>query len=86
MKKAQKVKVVEELKEKLDKSKSLVLTDYRGLTHKQLEEFKRNLKDLSSEFLVAKNTLLKLALPDSITQSLETSLTGPTAVLFSYND
>lgn len=87
MKKENKVKVVEELKEKLSKAKSFVLTDYRGLTHRQIEKIKRALKETGADFLVTKNTLLTLALqqiPDSKFQIPD--LTGPTATLFSYQD
>lgn len=87
MNKDQKIKAVSELKEKLAKTKSLVLTDYRGLTHKQLEEMKRALRQSGAEFLVTKNRLLKLAMKKEISEKLEaSSFEGPTASLFSYED
>lgn len=86
MKKQQKIKIVEELKEKLAKAKSLVLTDYRGLTHQQLEQIKKGLKTVGAEFLVTKNTLLKISLTGNIPTKLNDFLTGPTAVLLSYED
>lgn len=86
MKKEQKIKIVEQLKDKISQAKSLVLADYRGLTHQQLEEIKKALKEVGADFVVSKNTLLKLSLPSSIIQNLSSSLTGPTATLFSYQD
>lgn len=84
MKKEKKAQVVEELKEKLEKAKSLVLTDYRGLTHRQLEDLKKALKAVGGEFLVTKNTLLRLA--GGKKEELESYLKGPTATLFAFED
>lgn len=87
MNKDQKIKAVSELKEKLEKTKSLVLTDYRGLTHQQLEEMKRTLRESGAEFLVTKNRLLKLAIKKELSEKLgPSSFEGPTASLFSYED
>lgn len=84
MLKDKKIQVVGELKDKLAKAKSLVLTDYRGLTHHQLEELKRALKEAGAEFLVTKNTLLRLA--GNKKEEVEAHLNGPTAALFAYED
>lgn len=86
MLKSQKVEVVAELKEKLAKAKSLVLADYRGLTHKQLEEIKKAMKLINAEFVITKNTLLKLASTNSQFQISISNIEGPTATLFSYED
>jgi large subunit ribosomal protein L10 len=78
--------LVSELSEKTEKAKALVFTNYQGLTHKQLEELKKGLKATNSELVVAKNTLLKLALKDKIKIEDEKSLEGPTATIFVYED
>ena len=67
-----------ELTAKVAKSKSIVLADYRGLKHKQLEELRRNLKKLDAQFVVTKNTLLARA---GMTKN-----EGATAALFAYAD
>jgi large subunit ribosomal protein L10 len=73
-----KIDTVTELTEKVAKAKSIVLADYRGLKHKQLEELRRTLKKLDAQFVVTKNTLLSRAgVKDS---------TGATAALFSFSD
>lgn len=79
MPKQKNITVAAELKEKVSKAKSLILTDYRGLTHKQSEELHRAVKKQGGEFVVVKNSLLKIA-----SGNIET--TGPTAVLFAYQD
>lgn len=77
-----KEELVAKLSEKAAKSKAVVFTDYQGLTHKQLEELKKAVKLLGAEYVVAKNTLLKLALHQKVSKELK----GPTAALFAYED
>lgn len=73
------ISIVNDLKERIEKSKSVVVTDYQGLTHKQAEELHKNVKTQGGEFLVVKNSLLKIA-------SGKIASTGPTAVLLAYED
>lgn len=78
-----KIDTVTSLTEKIGKAKVMVLADYRGLKHKQLEELRRNLKKTQGEFVVAKNRLIKRALGND---SLNDFLTDTTAVLFAFAD
>ncbi len=75
---AKNIAIASSLSEKLSKAKSVVLTNYRGLTHKQAEELHRNVKKVGGEFVVAKNSLLKIA--------GGYQLTGPTGALLAYED
>ena len=50
--------IVEELTANASKAKAIVFTNYEGLTHKQLEGFKRAIKPLDSDYIVAKNLSL----------------------------
>lgn len=72
------IAIAASLKEKISKAKSVVLTDYRGLTHKQSEELHKNVKKAGGEFVVAKNSLLKIA--------GGWQLKDPTAILLAYED
>lgn len=85
--------LVSELSEKTQKARALVFTNYQGLTHKQLEELKKALKGVNAELVVAKNTLLKLALDKNQKSSIrqaqdknQKELEGPTAAVFVYED
>jgi len=80
-----KVDVVSELADKVAKAKSIVLADYQGLKHKQLEELRKKLKSTQGEFVVTKNKLFIRALGDNA-KALEADLRDPTATLFSYAD
>lgn len=77
--------IVGEVTEKVNKSKAMVFTDYTGLTHKQLEEFKREIKKADAEYVVAKNTLLKIALGDKA-EGQEDKFVQPTGTMFVYGD
>lgn len=82
-----KADAVTKLTDKLGRAKAFFLTDYRGLTHQQLEQLKKSLKKVEGEFLVAKNTLLRIALKDnSARQDLDKELKNPTAALLAYGD
>lgn len=84
-----KIEAVTGLQEKLKKAKAFFFTDYRGLTHKQLEDLRRSLKKVEAELIVAKNTLLKLAIqqfPKESLEQLESALNNPTAALLIHGD
>lgn len=79
------IKLLEELREKFEKASGVFFVDYSGLSHKQLEEARRELKSAESELSIAKNTLLALTLRE---KKIATGvpLEGPFAALFSYAD
>jgi large subunit ribosomal protein L10 len=76
---------VTELTDKVVKAKSVIIVEYQGIKHKQFEELRRKLRTLDSEFVVAKNRLLRKALGDKAT-SIESLLEQPNASLFTYKD
>lgn len=65
----------------------MVFTNYQGLTHQQLENFKRNLKKTNAEFVVIKNTLMKRSLADkNLSDSDKEAFKQPTGTMFMYGD
>jgi large subunit ribosomal protein L10 len=79
--------LVAELSEKVQKAKGIVFTNYQGLTHKQLENFKKELKKMDAEFVAAKNSLLMIALGDKIDKEAQKDkFTQPTGAMFIYKD
>lgn len=77
--------IVAEVSEKVEKAKAMVFTDFSGLTHKQLEEFKKEIKKADAQFAATKNTLLKRALGDRATGN-EDKFQQPTGTIFMYDD
>src|SRR4051794_36833110 len=79
---ADKVAVVDEVKEKLSSSSAALLTEYRGMKVGELAELRRNLRKSGGEFKVYKNTLVRFAVRDLGIDIDEATLTGPTAIAF----
>jgi large subunit ribosomal protein L10 len=89
MARPEKVKQVEEIKEKLDKSVAFLLTNYQGLTVEEINLLRRKMKKENMELKVVKNTLLRRALSEKspdILNDFNDFLVGPTALAFSYED
>jgi large subunit ribosomal protein L10 len=85
--KVQKQQLVQEITDKLAKSKSVVFADYQGLTMAQLADMRNKLSETGSELEVTKNTLLKLALENNKLAVLDDSaISGATATLYAYED
>ncbi len=81
-----KEKIVAKLYEKVEKAKGIVFADYTSMTHVQIEDLKKEVRNLETELVVSKNTLLKRALELSPLASHLSPLKGPTLTLFAYND
>ena len=78
------IQLLGELKQKVERATAMFFVDYAGLTHRQLEEVRRELKEADSEIAIVKNTLTNLALKDK--KIKVEKLEGPHATLFSYKD
>ncbi len=77
----EKKEIVDEIKNKIQNSESVILFQYQGLTVSSLSELRNKLRDVNAEVKVYKNTLLKRAL-DELNLNLEGFLEGPNAILF----
>jgi large subunit ribosomal protein L10 len=77
---------VAELKERIDRSDALLLTEYRGLTVSEITELRRSLAEGGTKFAVVKNTLMRRAVNDAGVAELEPMLEGPSAVAFVEGD
>ncbi len=86
MRKAEKTRVVAELEEALAQPGALILTDYRGLTVKEINELRRALVKAGGRMRVVKNSLLKRALGEGERADLKRFLEGPVAVTFAPED
>ena len=80
-----KTAAVAEIVESFNGSAGAVLTEYRGLTVKQLQELRRSLGENAS-YAVVKNTLAKIAAKDAGIDGFDDLLNGPTAIAFISGD
>jgi large subunit ribosomal protein L10 len=77
----EKVSAVAEITEQFKGATAAVVTEYRGLSVKQISELRRSLGD-GAVYSVAKNTLVKRAAADAGVAGLDELFTGPTAIAF----
>jgi large subunit ribosomal protein L10 len=77
----EKKNVVEEIKNNIKNSESVVIFTYQGLTVSDLSELRKELKSTDSEVKIYKNTLFKRAV-DDLGINLDGFLEGPNAILF----
>ena len=76
---------VAEFAEAFSNSAATVLTDYRGLTVKDLQNLRRSLGE-NATYAVTKNTLAAIAAKEAGIEGVEDILVGPTAIAFISGD
>jgi len=74
---------IEEMKDFFSKTSSIFVTHYQGLTVKQIDELRAEMRKHGILFKITKNRITKLALEGTKFKKLENLFTGPTAVAFS---
>ncbi len=79
----QKQGVIDEIKDRVQSAKTIVLFDYRGITDSEAKELRVKLRESNSDYKVYKNTLMARAFND-LGIDLNESLTGPSA--FAYGE
>ena len=83
MNKEKKKIYIEEMKKFFSTKNSVFITHYQGLTVKQIDELKSEMRKHGVLFKITKNRITKLALEGTKFKKLENLFTGPTAVAFS---
>ncbi len=83
MNKNKKKTYIEEMKSVFSKNSSVFVTHYQGLSVKQIDELRSEMRKHGILFKITKNRITKLALEGSKFKKLENLFTGPTAVVFS---
>jgi large subunit ribosomal protein L10 len=77
-----KKQIVEEIKAKIQASKSIVLADYNKLTVLEVTELRRKFKEVNCEYKVYKNTLVRKAFNELGINDFDNDLNGTTATVF----
>jgi hypothetical protein len=73
---------VAELQDELSRNRTLIVSEYRGLTVKEVAEIRRALRRQEVSYRVVKNRLMRIAAQDTVGSALDPFLTGPTAIAF----
>ena len=87
MRKTEKAEIVQEIQERIGRSRFNILADFTGLKVAELTRLRRQVQEAEGELKVVKNTLLSRAAGDNNPMaSLSSHLSGPNAVTFGYGD
>jgi large subunit ribosomal protein L10 len=78
--------VVEEIKEKFSKAKTIAFVDYRGITVGEDTELRRKFRENGCDYKVYKNRLMLKALSDLGIECPANYFEGTTAVAIGYED
>ena len=77
---------VADMKSRLEKADATFLVDYKGLNVEAINQLRRELKKIGTDFHVVKNRLLKLACQGTDTETIQESFKGPCALAITYDD
>ncbi len=83
MNKEQKKNYITEMTANFENSEAVLVTHYQGLTVKQLDELRKQMREQGIQFKITKNRITKLALEKTRCKDLANLFTGPTAVALS---
>ncbi len=83
---AQNQEMLESIKADLEASGAVWVVDYRGLTVKEIQQLRRNIREADGHMKVYKNTIMHLALSQQDLPTLDDLLAGPSAFVFAGND
>ncbi len=86
MLKAEKTKLIEELKQKLQNSRSVFLADFTGLNVEDMTRLRRNLREKDIQFKISKNSLARLAASQADKAAIVAYLEGPIGLAFISGD
>ena len=82
----EKIATVEDLRRRLEGVKTVLLTEYRGLTVQQISELRKQLRAVSAQYKVVKNRLARIAISSSALDALGPQLKGPVGLVVSKDD
>ncbi|MHB1987545.1 MAG: 50S ribosomal protein L10 [Acidimicrobiales bacterium] len=78
----EKVAVVEEVKDHLERADAAILTEYRGLKVSDLATLRRALRSAGADYKIYKNTLVRRATAEAGASVIDSLLEGPTGIAF----
>ena len=87
MERSEKETLIAELRERIDRSPTLYLTDFTGLNVKSMTQLRRSLKKSGAEYVVVKNRLARRAFQETSGMAeVAGSFEGATGLVFGYED
>ena len=74
---------INDMTAKFDNSEAVIVTHYQGLTVKQLDDLRSQMREHGVQFKITKNRITKIALEKTKCKDIKELFTGPTAVALS---
>jgi large subunit ribosomal protein L10 len=84
--KEKKQELVKQYMEWMESSRALIVTEYTGLSMKQIDELRRKMREAGGEFHIVKNTLGEIAIKEAGLPLQEGYFQGSTAIGFAFED
>lgn len=78
--------IVEEIKDKFNRSTSMLVVDYRGLDVAEATELRKQFREAGVDYSVYRNTLIRRAAKETGNEAILEDLNGPNAIAFGYDD
>ena len=82
----QNIESLSSIKEDIAGVTAMWVVNYRGLTVKELQNLRREVREAGATLKVCKNTLVRIALADAGLPTLDDILQGPSAFVFAGAD
>ena len=70
------------LREELANARTMIVSEYRGLTVREIAEIRRALHKQDVRYRVVKHRIMRIAAADTVGEALSPLLNGPTAIAF----
>jgi large subunit ribosomal protein L10 len=86
MPRPEKVQAVAEIKERIEDASAVFVTEFRGLSVKQLSQLRRTLRESGADYKVVKMTLARRATDELGIEGIHEHLVGPTGLTFANTD
>ena len=83
MKRSEKKDFVDNIKDEIKNSSSIIVAHYSGLSVVETDNLRKEMRDNGAKFRVTKNRLTKLALEETQYKNIADLFTGPTAIAYS---
>lgn len=84
--KEKKTQIIDQLEEKLTRSKIVIATSYQGITAKDMTTLRRAISDPAIDYQIVKNNLMRIAAQKAGKDLVMSIVNGPTAIIFGYDD
>jgi len=84
--KEKKTQIIEQLEEKLTRSKIVIATSYQGIAAKDMTTLRRSVADPAIDYQIVKNNLMRIAAQKAGKDLVMSIIDGPTAIIFAYED